>query len=449
MQIASLCDSTELDDDETLMALWATLLPDAPPWAAVAEPQRSARLCNAILQHLQHQQHKSGDASASAPSSPTLQTPAISGLPSVQRLSSSRPAHRLLSHTSQRATVSASSNAMGRARSLHVPGARPWQPLHSILSPQPGSPAGSSDASGALSTGALLRRHRPQPRTLRGAASSRAASFSAARTRMSLRNAARDLQAVNEHAGGEAAHELRVLSQNLSTCFDRQPAQLGAAPCPAELSADEDVEHRLAAASLAPEDQAAGPAALGEQEQASARRMVIRWSPADTASGAAMLPTSAPPIARHRRSAASTGCADTGEQPVAHKSHAREPGTSASSTAAVSADQSEPEWPRSGQSAGKVLWAHALAMVQEEGSFDKALSGQQEDVQSQDQRKPEQLHASSPGSSANVSEDADRVQSSEFGSSQALGTEANAMNDGLVLTLQALVRRVLIHVRDP
>lgn len=49
LQIGSLCESIDLDDDETLKALWSLLLPDAGPWAATPDPDRSARLCNAIV----------------------------------------------------------------------------------------------------------------------------------------------------------------------------------------------------------------------------------------------------------------------------------------------------------------------------------------------------------------------------------------------------------------
>jgi hypothetical protein len=49
VQIGSLCESCDLDDDETLKALWGLLLPGSGQWATTPEPERSARLCNAIL----------------------------------------------------------------------------------------------------------------------------------------------------------------------------------------------------------------------------------------------------------------------------------------------------------------------------------------------------------------------------------------------------------------
>eukprot|EP00892_Ulva_mutabilis_P004773 jgi/Ulvmu1/2668/UM014_0124.1 len=51
-EIGSLCDSTELDDDDMLAGLWAVLLPGSGAWRDAAEPKRSARLCQALAAHL-------------------------------------------------------------------------------------------------------------------------------------------------------------------------------------------------------------------------------------------------------------------------------------------------------------------------------------------------------------------------------------------------------------
>lgn len=52
VQIGSLCDSTELDGDDTLGRLWGVLLPSAGAWRDAPEPQRSARLCQALIARL-------------------------------------------------------------------------------------------------------------------------------------------------------------------------------------------------------------------------------------------------------------------------------------------------------------------------------------------------------------------------------------------------------------
>lgn len=52
LQIGSLCDSADMDDDSALARLWSALLPAEGPWRDAPEPERSARLCYALVSHM-------------------------------------------------------------------------------------------------------------------------------------------------------------------------------------------------------------------------------------------------------------------------------------------------------------------------------------------------------------------------------------------------------------
>lgn len=60
LQIGSLCDSADFDDEGALARLWAVLLPSAGAWRDASEPERSTRLCHALVSHIAAQQAPPG-----------------------------------------------------------------------------------------------------------------------------------------------------------------------------------------------------------------------------------------------------------------------------------------------------------------------------------------------------------------------------------------------------
>ena len=337
MQIASLCDSAELDDDETLAALWAALLPERGVWAAEAEPQRSARLCNAILEHLRQSPGQRANVSPGprhsnvSPSAPVRRPSALSG-----RLHKSWRPRRLRSPamdaqlTLQHGDMTPS--PVGAFSSVPFTTGAPGPTKAESMPSAVQSPA-ASEASAGHSSSALPRA--PSRRLLRrptGASSVRSAEHTTALARNSMRLAAKELHTVLETSVQDCAPELRDLSVNLSAYFDR-----GANTSWSQASSSRGVRTRgrgfdsatsdtlLALPSMlerptslpAPPDE---PTGAGQPAQTQARSRGVRSlrfqpereSPmqardAHAASGATRLPRTSAPIVRHR-STQSTGC---------------------------------------------------------------------------------------------------------------------------------------------
>ena len=337
MQIASLCDSAELDDDETLSALWAALLPDRGVWAAVAEPQRSARLCNAILAHLRQSPSQRAHVSPGprhsnlSPAAPVRRPSALSG-----RLHKSWRPRRLRSPAMdsqlslQHGDVTPS--PVGAFSSVPFTTGAPGPTKAESMPSAAQSPA-ASEASAGHSSGALPRApSRRLSRRPTGASSVRSAEHTTALARSSMRLAAKELHTVLETSVRDCAPELRDLSVNLSAYFDR-----GASTSWSQASSSRGVRTRgrglesaasdtvLALPSMlerpkslpAPPEAPAGAVQPAQAQERSRGVRSLRFQPeselpmqardAHAASGATRLPRTSAPLVRHR-STQSTGC---------------------------------------------------------------------------------------------------------------------------------------------
>lgn len=344
-QIASLCDSGELDNDETLAALWDALLPGHGAWTSQREPQRSAQLCNAILRHLRSSPGKQllpqrFERSRSSPAWHSSSS-ALSG-----RLRQSMRSLRLLPATHawpvplRRSGASTTPPPAHAAREVQcATGLQDTERATSMRSARHSSATSeaSADHSDHMRPQAKADPRRLARRSVRSS-SVRSLAHTGALARSSMRLAAKELHTVLETGVAEPDSELRDLSNNLSAFLGREAVRHSSTSQAARshsacnraqgvqsAASDEFVVHtsrqgRIALSPGPTEDPigTSSPqlhtqtAALchesspGNSEGAAPE--VAR--PAHAASGAALLPRTSAPIVRHRGTR-STGCLST------------------------------------------------------------------------------------------------------------------------------------------
>ena len=133
-----------MDDDAACKALWTVLLPSAGPWRATVEPQRSAKLCSALVAYLNKQQHSSKASSESScssamsarPCSQSCITPSLLALQRSQRGRRHAPSQDLADAPNLTAALRSDDTGLAqpqsRAKVAGTPSARspPLKPSH-------------------------------------------------------------------------------------------------------------------------------------------------------------------------------------------------------------------------------------------------------------------------------------------------------------------------------